>query len=165
MGGWGCVKEPLSPRPIRTPLWRLEPMAANSEFVSPENVSLELIRDVYDAAMMEVTLDEEKRFIRIKEDVVARCTLSESKERIQLIAYYGIKDEAQRIDRLELVNRINEQYVLIRAGIDDDGDLWFDYCLVLKGGVSKKHIVQATRVFLMLVPKAVSECDEDGIVD
>jgi hypothetical protein len=31
--------------------------------------------------------------------------------------------------------------------------------------VSKKHIVQATRVFLMLVPKAVSECDEDGIVD
>jgi hypothetical protein len=140
-------------------------MAANPEIVSPENVSLELIRDIYDSAMMEVTLDEEKRFIRIKEDVVARCTLSESKERIQLIAYYGIKDEAQRIDRLELVNRINEQYVLIRAGIDDDGDLWFDYCLVLKGGVAKKHIVQATRVFLMLVPKAVSECDEDGIVD
>lgn len=140
-------------------------MATNPEIVTPENVSLELIRDIYDSAMMEVTLDEEKRFIRIKEDVVARCTLSESKERIQLIAYYGIKEEAQRIDRLELVNRINEQYVLIRAGIDDDGDLWFDYCLVLKGGVAKKHIVQATRVFLMLVPKAVSECDEDGIVD
>ena len=24
---------------------------------------------------------------------------------------------------------------------------------------------QATRVFLMLVPRAVNECDEDGIVD
>ena len=67
--------------------------------------------------------------------------------------------------RLELVNRINEQYVLIRAGIDDDGDLWFDYCVLLKGGITKKAIVQATRVFLMLVPKAVNECDEDGIVD
>ena len=139
--------------------------ASGSEFVNPENVSIELIRDVFDAAMMEVTLDEEKKFIRIKEDVVARCTLSESKERVMLVAYYGIKEEAQRIDRLELANRINDQYVLIRASIDDDGDLQFDYCLVLKGGVSKKHIVQATRVFLMLVPKAVSECDEDGIVD
>jgi len=38
-----------------------------------------------------------------------------------LVAYYGIKDDAQRVDRLELVNRINENYVLIRAGIDDDG--------------------------------------------
>jgi hypothetical protein len=140
-------------------------MATNSEMVTPENVTIEMIHQIYDAAMMEVTLDEEKRFIRIKEDVVARCTLSESKERIMLVAYYGVKEEAQRIDRLELVNRINDQYVLIRASIDDDGDLQFDYCLVLKGGVSKKHIVQATRVFLMLVPKAVSECDEDGIVD
>lgn len=137
----------------------------DQELVTPENISLEMLRDIFDAAMMDIAMDEEKRYIRIKEDVVARCTLSESKERVQFIAYYGVKEDAQRVDRLELVNRINEQYVLIRAGIDDDGDLWFDYCLVLKGGVTKKHIVQATRVFLMLVPKAVSECDEDGIVD
>jgi hypothetical protein len=91
--------------------------------------------------------------------------LSESKERLQVVAYYGIKEEAQRAERLELVNRINENYVLIRAGIDDDGDLWFDYCVLLKGGVTRKAIVQAVRVFLMLVPKAVNECDEDGIVD
>ncbi len=137
----------------------------SAELVTPENVSIELIRDIYEAAFMEATLDEEKKQIRIKEEVLARAFLSESKERLQIVAYYGVKDDAQRIDRLELVNRINEQYVLIRAGIDDDGDLWFDYCVLLKGGITKKAIVQATRVFLMLVPKAVNECDEDGIVD
>lgn len=135
------------------------------ELVTPENVSIEMIRDIYEAAFMEATLDEEKKQIRIKEEVLARAFLAESKERLQIVAYYGVKDDAQRIDRLELVNRINEQYVLIRAGIDDDGDLWFDYCVLLKGGITKKAIVQATRVFLMLVPKAVNECDEDGIVD
>ena len=135
------------------------------ELVTPDNVSIELIRDVYEAAYMEVTLDEEKKQLRIREEVLARAFLSESKERLQLVAYYGIKDDAQRIDRLELVNRVNENYVLIRAGIDEDGDLWFDYTILLKGGVTKKAIVQATRVFLMLVPRAVNECDEDGIVD
>lgn len=137
----------------------------SAEMVTPENVTIEMVRDIYEAAFMEATLDEEKKQIRIKEEVLARAFLSESKERLQIVAYYGVKDDAQRIDRLELVNRINEQYVLIRAGIDDDGDLWFDYCVLLKGGITKKAIVQATRVFLMLVPKAVNECDEDGIVD
>ena len=135
------------------------------ELVTPDNVSIEMIRDVYEAAYMEVTLDDEKKQLRIREEVLARAFLSESKERLQLVAYYGVKDDAQRIDRLELVNRVNENYVLIRAGIDEDGDLWFDYTILLKGGVTKKAIVQATRVFLMLVPRAVNECDEDGIVD
>lgn len=136
-----------------------------TDLVTPDNVSIELIRDVYEQAFLDAVMDDEKKQIRLREEVLARAFLSESKERLQLMAYYGIKDEAQRLDRLELVNRINENYVLVRAGIDDDGDLWFDYCLLLKGGVTKKAIVQATRVFLMLVPRAVNECDEDGIVD
>ena len=136
-----------------------------TELVTPDNVSVEMLRDLYDAAYMDVTLDEEHGVLRIREELAARAHLSESKERIQLLAVYGVKEEAQRIERLELVNRINENYVLIRAGIDDDGDLWFDYCILVKGGLTKKAIVQATRAFLMLVPKAVNECDEDGIVE
>ena len=136
-----------------------------TELVTPDNVSVEMLRDLYDAAYMDVTLDEEHGVLRIREELADRAHLSESKERIQLLAVYGVKEEAQRIERLELVNRINENYVLIRAGIDDDGDLWFDYCILVKGGLTKKAIVQATRAFLMLVPKAVNECDEDGIVE
>ena len=137
----------------------------SADLLTPDTVTIEAVRDVYEAAYLEVTLDEEKKQIKIREEVLARAFLSESKERLQLVAYYGIKEDAQRVDRLELVNRINENYVMIRAGIDDDGDLWFDYCVLLKGGVTKKAIVQATRVFLMLVPRAVNECDEESIVD
>lgn len=136
-----------------------------ADLITPDSVTIEEIRDVYEQAYLDAVLDDEKRQIRLREEVLARVFLSESKERLQLVAYYGIKEDAQRADRLELVNRINENYVLIRAGIDDDGDLWFDYCVLLKGGVTRKAIVQATRVFLMLVPRAVNECDEDGIVD
>ena len=136
-----------------------------TELVTPDNVTAEMLRDLYEAAYMDVALDEESGVIRVREELAARAQLSESKERILLFAVYGLKDDTQRIDRLELANRINENYVLIRAGIDDDGDLWFDYCILVKGGLTKKAIVQATRTFLMLVPKAVNECDEDGIVE
>jgi len=136
-----------------------------TELVTPDNATPEALRDIYDQAYMDVTLDGEHGVIRIREELTARAHLSESRDRLQLLAVYGVKDEAQRADRLELANRVNENYVLVRAGIDDDGDLWFDYCLLLKGGVTKKAIVQATRAFLTLVPKAVNECDEDGIVE
>ena len=138
----------------------------SAELITPETASMELIHEVYEQAFMDAKLDEEGKYVRLKDEgVVARAFLAESKERLQLYALYGIKDDAERIDRLELVNRINENFVLVRAGIDDDGDLWFDYCILIKGGVTRKAIVQATRTFLTLFPRAVNECDEDGIVE
>lgn len=134
------------------------------DWVTPDTVTIEAIRDMYEAAYMDVQLDEQTQKLNIREELLARAFLTGSNERLQLVAYYSIVEEAQRIDRLELVNRINERFVMIRAGIDDDGDLWFDYTILLKGGATKKAIVQATRVFLMLVPRAVQDCDEDNIV-
>ena len=137
----------------------------SNELLTPDTITIEAVRDIFEAAYLDVDLDAETNQLRIREELLARAFLSEARERFQLVAYYGIKEDAQRVDRLELVNRINEQYFLIRAGIDDDGDLWFDYTVLVKGGVTPKALVQATRIFLMLVPRAVHDCDEDGIVD
>jgi len=133
--------------------------------VTPENATVELLLEIFEQAFMEVSLDDEGRGVRINEDVRARAFLNEASDRIQIGALYGIKEDAQRIDRLELANRINDRYAVIRAAIDDDGDLLFDYCLLLRGGVTKKAVVQTTRTFMNLVTRAVNECDEDEIVD
>jgi len=135
------------------------------ELVTPENLTVDLLSEIYEAALMEVTIDEERSFVRIQDDILARARVPESKERIQLGALYGIKEDAQRIDRLELVNRVNDQFVLIRASITEAGDLYFDYDIYIKGGVTRRQIAQATRMFLKLVPKAVADSDEDGIID
>jgi hypothetical protein len=130
----------------------------------PDDITLETIYNLLDDALFEVELDEENQSILLREDILARLRLAESNDRLLCICYYKIREDAQRIDRLELVNRINEQYVLIRAGIDDDGDLWFDYCLVLKGGVSRKQVAHAVRMFLKVAELAVKDSDEDNIV-
>ena len=137
----------------------------SDDLITPDSVNIEEILEIYESAYLDVALDEESEQIRLKEEVIARAFLSESRERLQLVAYYALKDDAQRIDQLELVNRINDNYVLIRAGIDSENDLWLDYTILLKGGVTRKAIIQATRIFLMLVPRAVTECDEEGIVE
>lgn len=137
----------------------------SQELLTPETVTIEKVCDAYEQAYLDVTFDDERQFIRIKEEVIARAHLSEAKDRLQLVALYGVKDDASREDRLELANRINENYVIVRAGVDEDGDLWFDYAVYLKGGVTAKAVVQATRAFLKIVPQAVTECDEDGIVE
>lgn len=134
------------------------------ELVTPENVTLELLRDVYEAALMDATIDEENGFVILDDEIVARAKLSDSKERLQLIAFYKVREDADRTDRLELVNRINDQFVLVRAAVGDEDELWIDYGLVLKGGATKKQIAHATRMFLKVAEMAVKDCDDEGIV-
>lgn len=134
------------------------------ELVSPDSVTLEQIRDVYDAALLDVELDEENGFVLIDDEIVARAKLSDSKERLQLIACYRVREDAPRVDRLELVNRINDQYVIVRAAMSEDDELWVDYAIILKGGTTPKQIAHATRMFLKVAEMAVKDCDEDGIV-
>jgi Putative bacterial sensory transduction regulator len=136
----------------------------SNELVTPETVTLEAVRDLYEAALLDVSLDEESGFVVIDDEIVARAKLSDTKERLQLIAFYKVREDAERIDRLELVNRINDQYVLIRAAVGEEDELWIDYGIVLKGGATKKQIAHATRMFLKVAEMAVKDCDEDGIV-
>lgn len=135
-----------------------------AELLGPENVTLEAVRDIYEAALLDVELDEENRFVVIDDEIVARAKLSDSKERLQLIACYRVREDVPRIDRLELVNRINDQYVIVRAAMSEDDELWVDYAVVLKGGTTPKQIAHATRMFLKVAEMAVKDCDEDGIV-
>ena len=136
----------------------------SNELVTPETVTLEAVRDLYEAALLDATLDEESGFVVIDDEIVARAKLSDTKERLQLIAFYKVREDAERIDRLELVNRINDQYVLVRAAVGEEDELWIDYGIVLKGGATKKQIAHATRMFLKVAEMAVKDCDEEGIV-
>ena len=136
----------------------------SADLIGPENATLETVRDILDAALMDVEIDEENGFVIIDDEIVARAKLSDSRERLQLIACYRVREDVQRAERLELVNRINDQYVIVRAAMSDDDELWIDYAVVLKGGTTAKNIAHATRMFLKVAEMAVKDCDEDGIV-
>ncbi len=130
----------------------------------PEDITLQTILQLLDDALFEVELDEENQSILLREEILARVRLSDNNDRLLLICYYKMQEDAERLDRLELVNRINDQYVLVRAAIGDEDELWLDYAIVLKGGVTRKQVAQAVRMFLKIAEVAVKDCDEDNIV-
>ena len=130
----------------------------------PDDVTLQTILQLLDDALFEVELDEENQSILLREEILARIRLSDNNDRLLLICYYKMQEDAERLDRLELVNRINDQYVLVRAAIGDEDELWLDYAIVLKGGVTRKQVAQAVRMFLKIAEVAVKDCDEDNIV-
>jgi Putative bacterial sensory transduction regulator len=132
------------------------------DLISPENLSKEYLKSLFDAAFMETSYDWEGD-LRVKEGL--SCWVFPSEDRIKLLATFGFKSHATRAQRLEFVNRVNRQYVIVRAAVrDQSDDLSVDHDFSIRGGVAPAMIVQSTKRFLSILLPAVQECDSDDIV-
>ncbi len=142
-----------------------EPADGGGDWIGPENVSLEYLHAVFEAVGFTATIDAAKGTIRIQgEDIVARVQLSEDNEQLMTTAFYTIKPTTARDKRLELANRINQTPVMVKAWIDEDGDLGFRYILFLVGGVTVDGLANVVRTFIDSVKFSVESLDTAGII-
>jgi Putative bacterial sensory transduction regulator len=138
-------------------------MPVAAEPITQENLSKPLVKSVYKAALMDVKLDEDG-------DVMVRDTIRTwvfpNKDRIRLMAQYGFKMDAPLQQKLKLANRINDDYIIIRAIVTGKNQelLKLDYYLLVGSGMSKTNLVRATRRFMSIVPQAVKEHDTDDVM-
>ena len=128
----------------------------SDELVTPENLSNELLLSIFDAAFMDASLDDDGT-LRVKEKVRCLVMPSEAKDRIRLVCIFGFKPESSEQQRLECVNKINSEYIIVRAISGPRDSLIFDYDILVKGGVTKKNIVLSTKRFLSIPPDAIDE--------
>ena len=127
-----------------------------NEQITSDNLSAELLKSVFDAAFMDATLDEDGEIV-VKEAVNVRVRVNmEQKDRIRFLSVFGFKDDSSPLARLECVNRINSEYILICASVQEDL-LLFRYDLWVQGGIEKKALVMALKRF--------SSIPQDAIVD
>ncbi|MCK6622032.1 MAG: YbjN domain-containing protein [Calditrichaceae bacterium] len=127
------------------------------ELITPENLSVDLLKAIFDAAYMNFSVEEGKE-LKVKDS----CTVwvspdLERKNRIRLYAIFAFKESSSQSDRLECVNRINNEYIMIRASVTDKGLLFFEYDLMLDGGLTKKALVSAIKRFASIPHGAVEE--------
>ena len=136
----------------------------SEDLITPENLSKELLKSVFDAAYMETSYDDDGD-LRVKEDV--RCWVllpGEKRDRIHLLTIFGLKPEASRQQRLELANEINKEYVVVRAFINSSDSLSLTYDFLLEGGITKKALVLGVKRFCGIPRLAINELDRDDIV-
>lgn len=134
------------------------------EMITPENLSKELLKSILDAAFMETSYDSDGD-LRVKDRV--NCFVMpnlERKDRIHLMCLFGFKPEATELQRLKAVNRINDEYIIIRAVVGKNDTLRFDWDIMVSGGLTRKGFVLALKRFCGIPHDAVLDC-ANGLVE
>ena len=133
------------------------------ELITPDNLSKELLKSILDAAFMDTSYDNEGD-LKVKDRVT--CFLfpnNDRKDRAQLMAIFGFKPEASELQRLEAVNRINAEYVIVRAVVGKNATLRFTWDIPIAGGITKKAFVLAVKRFCSIPHDAVKDCANDVV--
>jgi len=128
------------------------------ELITPENLSKEMLKSVLDSAFMETSYDSDGD-LKVRDRV--NCFVlpnEERKDRVQLLALFGFKPEATELQRLQGVNRINAEYIIVRAVVGKNDLLRFTWDIPIAGGITKKAFVLAVKRFCAIPHEAIADC-------
>ncbi len=127
----------------------------SEDLITPENLSKELLKSVFDTALMDVSYDRDGD-LKVKDRVTCFVHPNDQKDKIRLVTYFGFKSEASQQQRLECANHINHEYIIVRAAVISDV-LKFDYDLPITGGITKKALILTFKRFCSIPHDAVAE--------
>ena len=131
------------------------------DLITPENVSLDLLKDVC-AAYMDTTFDDDGDLI-VKGECQVYVTIIPDKSSVRLMTIFRISDESSLAARLEAVNKINNDYIIVKAHCTDNNKLVFTYYFMLAGGLTKKALVRGVRLFDSIPHYAINDFAKDII--
>jgi len=133
------------------------------ELITPDNLSKEMLKATLDAALMDTSYDKDGDIL--VKDVISVWVLpnAERKDRIKLLSIFGFEPSASQLQRLECVNKINSEYIVVKAYVGQKDTLRFDYDIMVAGGVTKKAFVLAVRRFCS-IPRAASAEHGAGLI-
>jgi len=133
----------------------------SDDLITPDNLSKELLKSVFDDAFMETSYDDEGD-LKVKEGV--NCFIfpnKERKDRVTLLTFFRFKKSADKMQRLECVNSINREYIIVRAVVGDNDVLRFTYDVPIAGGITKKAMVMVVKRFCSIPHDAVGDFGTD----
>jgi hypothetical protein len=134
-----------------------------NEVLRPEDLSEEMLEALFEPTDLETRRDHDGDLVVTRGVSCYLMPIAEN-ERIMLMAFVGVKENTERADKLEFVNRVNNDISTVRGHVNDREAVVFDYHIPIRGGISGEAIVEATRFFLLAIAHAIDRCDHDDIV-
>jgi hypothetical protein len=131
----------------------------SDDVITIDNVSKELLKSVLDAALMETSLDSDGDII-VKEQCRCYVLLDKDKRRIMLLTQFGFKPSASEGDKLVCANKINRDYIIVRAVVGEKS-MRFTYDLSLDGGITRKALALLVKRFCSIPYAALSDYGKD----
>jgi hypothetical protein len=82
---------------------------------------------------------------------------NDRKDRVQLFSIFRFEANSSPLQRLECVNAINREYIVVKAVDRKNDKLIFEYDILVAGGITKKAFVLAVKQFCAIPRSAVAE--------
>lgn len=129
------------------------------DLITPENVSTETLKTIYDRALMETSYDKDGD-LRVKDGIC--CRVFSKNDRIRLLLVFGFKSFVDDQRRLECINNINLEFIVVRASVGRTNNaLFIDHDIMITGGITTDALVHTTRRFLAISIAAIAEHGKD----
>ncbi len=136
----------------------------SDNFITAENLSVELLKEVFEAAYIETSVDDDGDLL-VQEacKVFVRPDL-DRKNNIRFFTLFSFNGNAGTMDQLVCANKINSEYLMVTACVTEVGGLMFRYDLAMEDGISKKGLVLALKRFAS-IPHAAAGDHGEGLLD
>lgn len=135
----------------------------SNDLITPENLSKEFLATIYESAFMETSWDDDGD-LRVKDGIRCFVLPTQNKDRIQFLTLFKFVSNSSEAQRLQCVNNINREYIMVVASAGAKDLLQFKYELYVEGGITKKNLILATKRFLSIPQSALSE-HGSGIIE
>jgi hypothetical protein len=132
------------------------------DVVYPNQITTDFLYTFFRDAYFNVQRDEVGD-VYLKDPYMVWVFPQQDGEQIRLMAQFTANTDVPRIVKLEYVNGINDKLRLLRAYVDADEDIGFDYYLTIEGGITKRAIALAVRRFSDYVRSAIQR-DKDDVI-
>lgn len=141
-------------------------VAAGAEEIIPEDeIAAPKLMALFKAAFIDCKIDEDGD-VRIDDDGIKTfLRVSPKKKVITYFSIWNLKKNASELDKLRLVNKLNDELLLVRFCMPDEKTLWCDYQLRYEKGVYAFQVVTTYRTFLKVVKGAeAADMDEKDLI-
>ena len=132
------------------------------QLVTPDNLSRELLAEVFEAAYLDVSYDSDGDLV-VRDGFRIFVLPAKHKRWIKLWALFRSKEGAGHLAKLQFANRVNDELVIVRAAVNGSGGFSFEHYIHVDGGISRKNIVMATKMFMSCV-SSVGEKDDADVI-
>lgn len=138
--------------------------ARASKLMPEEHVSLAKIEQMLENAFFDCELLPDDS-IRVQADnLKIFVTINGANHLLRFTTFYGLRKYVDMGEKLAFANKLNDDYILIRASVSDDTTLEIDAHLPFNGGVLPLHIVTLLRLMARVIPSALTNCDAGDIL-
>jgi tetratricopeptide (TPR) repeat protein len=132
------------------------------KLIRPENISLEALRQLFQEAYLEVNIDKDND-LWVVDELKVLVLLAPNGSQIAFRSFAKANENASMLARLQFANRINSSIRVVRATVENNGMMMFDYTVCVVGGITRQALVFALRYFIAAAVVGKEKCDVDCI--